>query len=119
MPDEKPKWLNKSEPDKARDRWRDSQKHVAKKFGGREQPASGAVWCFKGDVTSKKILFECKYTDGTGIRVTEEMLRKIETEAVMSRKMPVLVLKFKGRTYYTLREIDFEQGVNDGTEIPR
>lgn len=76
------------------------EREVASRVGGRITPASGSR-DVKGDVRVKKVIrIECKTTKNKSFSVTREMIEKLETAAVLSGEMPVLVVEFndgKGR----------------------
>lgn len=72
---------------------------AAKAVGGRVQPASGAVWHSKGDVSSDDFLIECKLTAARSYRLTLDTLLKIEREAVLAGKDFALWLDIAGRGY--------------------
>ena len=57
-----------------------SQKHekrLAKKVGGTRTAASGAFWSRKGDVRSKELLIEHKWTGKKQVTIKSEVLKKI------------------------------------------
>ena len=58
----------------------------AKLFGGRVQPASGALATAKGDVRTKEFLIENKYTEKEKYALKYEILDKIWKEAVRESK---------------------------------
>lgn len=106
-------WLRKSPDEKRQDMWRAAEKRTGKAVGGKGTPGSGARWHSKGDVKTKKILFEVKSTDKSSMSVKRHWLDKIEQEAFASRRMPVLVLVFGDKRYYVLREAEFQSKVQE------
>lgn len=81
------------------------EKRAAKLYGGRRQPASGALWFRRGDVDAGNLLIEDKYTDAASYRLTRKVLEKIENEAGPTR-FPVLRVGIAGRNYIVMREED-------------
>ena len=75
-------------------------------IGGKRTAASGAFWSRKGDVRNDDLLIEHKYTAKKSISLSSEVLRKIETEAVLDGRMPVLAFHLQGRDYWVLLEND-------------
>ena len=72
-----------------------SQKHekrLAKKVGGTRTAASGAFWSRKGDVRSKELLIEHKWTGKKQVTIKSEVLKKITREAILDNRIPVLGL---------------------------
>lgn len=70
------------------------EREVAQRTGGRLTPASGAG-AVKGDVRVKKVIrIECKTTKNKSFSVTREMIEKLESAAVLSGEMPVLIVEF-------------------------
>lgn len=91
---------------------RQSQKHekrLAKKYDGQVSAASGAFWSRKGDVRSDDLLIEHKYTSAKSITIKSEWLAKIEREAVLDSRTPVLMFHMGGRDYVVLTEDDFDE----------
>lgn len=72
---------------------------VARRVGGRVQPASGAGWMHKGDVSETDFLIECKMTGARSYRLTLDTLLKIEREAILENKEFALFLRIAGRDY--------------------
>ena len=87
-----------------------SQKHekrLAKKVGGTRTAASGAFWSRKGDVRSKELLIEHKWTGKKQVTIKSEVLKKITREAILDNRIPVLGLHLDGENYVVLLEDDF------------
>lgn len=75
---------------------------VAQRVGGRVQPASGAGWMHKGDVSAMDFLIECKMTRARSYRLTLDTLLKIEREAILENKDFALFLRISGRDYVVI-----------------
>jgi hypothetical protein len=87
-----------------------SQKHekrLAKAIGGSVSAASGAFWSRKGDVRSKELLIEHKWTGKKQVTVKSEVLKKITTEAILDGRIPILGIHLDGENYVILGEEDF------------
>lgn len=87
-----------------------SKKHedrLAKLVGGKRNAASGAFWSRKGDVRSKDLLIEHKWTGKLSVSIKAAVLEKIVTEAILDGRMPVLGLYLNGENYVVLQEDDF------------
>ena len=78
------------------DRKRISQKQeksVAKQFGGKTTPASGAKWAQKADVRTDRFLVECKTTSKDYYSLTAKVWEKIEEEAIRDHgRVPLMVI---------------------------
>jgi hypothetical protein len=72
--------------------WRRHEKTSAERTGGRDQPRPN-----KSDGTSFGTRFqrECKSTTGFSIGVNKQWLEKLDQEAALSGRKPVLVLGFE------------------------
>lgn len=64
------------------------EKRMAKTFGGRTTPGSGAFSGHKGDINSTEWLGEHKYTDGKSYRFQNIIWEKIAREAQQVNKRP-------------------------------
>jgi hypothetical protein len=87
-----------------------SKKHedrLAKVIGGSRIAASGAFWSRKGDVRSKDLLVEHKWTGKKQVTVQAIVLEKIVKEAILDGRMPVLGFHLNGENYVMLTEDDF------------
>jgi len=63
---------------------KESKKHedrLAKAVGGQRTAASGAFWSRKGDVRSKDLLIEHKWTGKATVTIKATVLEKIVTES--------------------------------------
>lgn len=98
-----------------KDKANKKEKKLAKDFGGRRQPMSGALDGMKGDIVTEDFLFDSKMTGKTSINVSTEMLAKISGEAYGKKKYPVLVLSFEvmpepiSPDWVVLSKRDFEE----------
>jgi hypothetical protein len=87
-----------------------SQKHekrLAKLVDGSVNAASGAFWSRKGDVRSKELLIEHKWTGKKQVTIKSEVLKKITREAILDSRIPVLGLHLDGENYVVLLEDDY------------
>ena len=83
------------------------EKRLEKAVGGKRSAASGAFWSRKGDVRSKDLLIEHKWTGKLSITIKSSVLKKITTEAILDSRIPVLGLHLEGENYVILLEEDF------------
>ena len=86
---------------------RKHEKRLAKVIGGSVNAASGAFWSRKGDVRSKELLIEHKWTGKKQVTIKSEVLKKITTEAILDGRIPILGLHLDGQNYVVLGEEDF------------
>jgi hypothetical protein len=89
---------------------KESKKHedrLAKAIGGQRTAASGAFWSRKGDVRSKDLLIEHKWTGKATVTIKATVLEKIVTEAILDSRMPVLGFSLNNKNYVMLTEDDF------------
>ena len=70
--------------------WQKKEIKDADIFGGKRTPKSGGLWSFPGDVTSDKFLIDSKTTEKKSFSIKNSMWKKIEHEALKSRKLPIL-----------------------------
>jgi len=100
-----------------RQRSRISERELAKKVGGRVQPASGAlpVAALKGDVITERFMFDDKTTLAKSFSVTEEVLVKLERDAFRARRMAALRVRFEhsGRSFFVISEQTFDRIFNE------
>jgi hypothetical protein len=74
----------------------DQERRAAGRYGGRVQPASGALDHCKGDLRDKGVSRgECKFTLAKSYSIKLEELRKIESE-VKGDEVPFLEIEFQG-----------------------
>jgi hypothetical protein len=89
---------------------KNSQKHekrLAKAVGGQTTAASGAFWSRKGDVRSKTLLIEHKWTGKLSKTIQSKELKKITNEAIMDGRLPLFGIHLDGEDYVILLETDF------------
>ena len=89
---------------------KESKKHedrLAKAIGGQRTAASGAFWSRKGDVRSKDLLIEHKWTGKASVTIKAAVLEKIVNESIVESRMPVLGFHLNGENYIMLTEDDF------------
>lgn len=87
-----------------------SRKHenrLAKRVGGSRNAASGAFWQRKGDVRSKELLIEHKWTGKKQVTIKSDVLKKITREAILDSRTPVLGIHLDGENYVILLEDDY------------
>lgn len=83
------------------------EKRLAKAVGGQRNVASGAFWFRKGDVRSKDLLIEHKWTGKKSFSIKADVLEKITTEALLESRTPVLGFSLNDSNYVILDENDF------------
>lgn len=89
---------------------KESKKHedrLAKAVGGQRSAGSGAFWSRKGDVRSKDLLIEHKWTGKASVTIKAAVLEKIVNESIVESRMPVLGFHLNGENYIMLTEDDF------------
>lgn len=89
---------------------KESRKHedrLAKAIGGQRTAASGAFWSRKGDVRSKDLLVEHKWTGKASVTIKAAVLEKIVTEAILDGRIPILGFHLNGEDYVMQLEDDF------------
>ena len=97
------------------------EKHVAKKFGGKQQPNSGATPFAKGDVVLDNWLVECKTCtkNKDSFSIKKEWLEKNNKEALfIGKQYNTLGFNFgpNGKMYYILDENTFNEIINNMTD---
>jgi len=83
--------------------WKEKEKDIAKKIGGKRVYGSGNLWFEKGDIKLKDTLVEVKTTDKKSISVKLSVLKKIEKEAYKSGRKPILILDIRGHRYIVVK----------------
>ena len=73
--------------------WQKKEKKDAKLFDGKRTPRSGGLWFAKGDVRTDKYLIENKATAKESFSVSVPLWEKIEKEALLSHRLPLLSLE--------------------------
>lgn len=95
---------------------------VAKAIGGRKVANSGATAYDKGDVSTDKVLIECKtkMTDSKSISIQKEWLDKLKDESIyMKKPFYTLVFNFGEHSdnYYVINEslyLQLLEKINNG-----
>lgn len=83
----------------ARKQWQTKERKDQKLFGARPTPRSGGLWFAKGDGKSEKFLIENKTTANERYSITSKVWEKIEREALMEGKVPLLSIEFGGKKH--------------------
>lgn len=100
-----------------RQRSRISERELARKVGGRVQPASGAlpVAGLKGDVVTEQMMFDDKTTLAKSFSVADDLMVKLDRDAFRARKMGVLRVHFEktGRSVFVVSELTFNRILNE------
>lgn len=76
-------------------RSKQQEERIAGELGGQVQKASGATDFAKGDVSTKDILIEAKFTTGKNYTLKLADLQKIEQEALRKLKTWVFQIEFR------------------------
>lgn len=63
-------------------------------LGGKRRKGSGSYPGLPGDIVTKGVLGECKYTNKKSISISREVIGKIEENALNAGKVPCLVFGF-------------------------
>lgn len=96
-----------------RQRSNKSEQELAKQYGGRQQPASGAIPVagLKGDVITGQFLFDDKTTVRKSFTVSHDVLAKLSKDAFRTRRIPVLRVHFEQtrRAYFVIDETTFRR----------
>lgn len=94
----------------SKQRSKEQERRLAKKFGGEVQPGSGAPVNRKGDIVTDTYLMEAKTTSARQVTLRLDVLEKIEGEAFQARKNPALVITFEParRDFVVLSMEDFQ-----------
>lgn len=74
--------------------WEKKEKRDAGDFGGKRTPRSGGMWFAKGDSKSDKYLIENKTTAKESFSIKAHIWQKIEKEALLSHRAPMLSIEF-------------------------
>jgi hypothetical protein len=75
-------------------KWQDKEKSDSKLFGSKRTPRSGGLWFAKGDSKSEKFLIENKTTEHESFGISSKIWNKIEREALLNSRMPILSILF-------------------------
>lgn len=77
--------------------WKQHEKDIAKRSGGKRRAASGAAPGQPGDTKDMLFLREGKSTKGAGMSLNGGWLAKITSEAIALNKVPLVELRFAGQ----------------------
>jgi hypothetical protein len=90
-------------------KWIIKERDDAEAFQGKRTKGSGNQWANRGDVKTPYYLIEDKTTDKKSYSITIETWKKIWEEAVLSKKIPILSIKFNknGDELIVLSKNDF------------
>lgn len=77
---------------------RRAEGRLAKRLGGRQTRASGAMASDKGDIELPEFLTECKSTEAGSYRLEHDVLAKIAREALDAKRQPALTVIFADGT---------------------
>jgi hypothetical protein len=70
--------------------WQKKEEDDAESFEGRITPKSGGYWSFPGDVKTDRFLIDSKTTNKKSYSIKSTTWKKIEHEALKSRKIPLI-----------------------------
>ena len=83
---------------------------IAEQVGGKRHTGSGSLWWKKSDASDPTFQYEDKFTEKSYFTISRGILDKIEKEAALEFKIPVLRIGFLGAKKPTefamLRKID-------------
>lgn len=91
-----PRWLNGKTP---QEKGRRFEKKLAKRLGGRTQPASGAFPFHREDVVAGEYLIQVKRTDKQQYTLKVSDLNTLVVNAVKVGKLPLMILWMGGRQW--------------------
>jgi len=91
--------------------WQKKEKNDAKDFDGKQTKRSGGNWWDKGDVKTGRFLIDCKTSKAERFSITAKMWKKLDREALVSRKLPILSVEF-GREEIDLVIISKDDFIN-------
>jgi len=74
--------------------WEKKEKKDAKLFNAKQTPGSGNKWGAKGDSKSDTFLIENKTTDKENFTIQGKVWQKIEKEALLEGRIPLLSIEF-------------------------
>jgi hypothetical protein len=91
------------------------EKKDQKRFGAKGTPRSGGLWFAKGDNKTKCFLIENKKTDAESFSVKLKIFNKIEREAIIESRIPVLSVELgkEKKELVVLSVEDFETLIHD------
>ncbi len=82
------------------------ERGLARRLGGRQQPASGAGPWRKHDVDQGDFLIEAKYTDAASFRLAINEWEVLRRRARMEGKLPMYAIEMGGRRFLVVEESD-------------
>ena len=77
--------------------WQQKEKKDALVFKGKRTPRSGGLWFAKGDSKNEKYLIENKTTAKESFSISTHLWEKIENEALLSHRIPMISLEIGKR----------------------
>jgi hypothetical protein len=78
----------------AKKSWQRKEKEDSKIFKSRPTPRSGGLWFAKGDSKNKTFLIDSKTSKYNRFSITKKMWKKINREALLTQKLPLLSVEF-------------------------
>lgn len=78
----------------AKKNWQTKEKNDIKRLGGRATPRSGGLWFAKGDSKNDTFLVDSKDSKHERYTITKKIWEKLEHEAILSDRLPMLSIKF-------------------------
>lgn len=95
-----------------RSTWKQFERDVAKKFGGRRIPLSGSPGGNTGDVLHPRFHIECKLrSTRKSFTIMEDWITKNEEEARVAGKIPLLAVRHK-HSNKTMIVMDMDDFIN-------
>ena len=91
-----PKWLDGRTP---QEKGRRVEKKLAKKMGGRPQPASGSLPMFREDIITDQHLVQVKRTEKKQITIKLHDLETLNLNAIKKDKLPVFTIIMGGKAW--------------------
>ena len=80
-----------------KDEWKQQEKRIAKRTGGKRQPGSGSGWIHQNDVKDEVWLREMKQTNGKSISIKAEDWEKLRANALQTGRLPMMHLQIGRR----------------------
>lgn len=92
--------------------WQKKEIRDAKDFGAYVTKASGRVWNDPGDSQNKDWLIESKYTDKKSYSVSLKTWKKLEKQALIAFRLPLLSVQMQDTEVVVLDKEDFIKLLN-------